>query len=508
MKTNRMIAGYLLAAMSLFASCNNFDDTNTDPDAPTRVTASILASGGIKSVLGNSGANSFTQNSLVSKQMAWGELSKDYLYNSFGRSDLSGYSTIINMQKMIELAPEQDLEAYSGLAKFIKAYKLFYVSMDLGDIPYSDALKGEEGNTKPKYDTQKEVMLHVLDDLDEAYLFFSNAKDFKGDPFVGGNVEQWKKIVSVFQLQVLMTLQKKESDPDLNVKGRFAKIVQSSALMKSNDDNFQLVYSDKDGQIYPYYHTESMYWDYPMISSFLIDMMKNTNDYRLFYYTRPAEAKLKEGVAPDSWEAYVGTDVTLDFSAHEKLHATKNFSGLNKKYTHTREGEPVIRLGYSQQNFILAEAVVRGWITGDASVYYKQGIKASIDFTVAHTPDEDQYHQGRKLTSSKIEEFLSQPAIQLIGEKEADIEKIITQRYVSTFMQYPWDAYFEYRRTGYPKLPINPATSLNINAKDKIPVRWMYPTNEYSYNKEHVEEAVARQYGGNDEVNQLMWILK
>ena len=36
----------------------------------------------------------------------------------------------------------------------------------------------------------------------------------------------------------------------------------------------------------------------------------------------------------------------------------------------------------------------------------------------------------------------------------------------------------------------------------------MYPANEYSYNKENVEEAVKRQYDGNDEVNQLMWILK
>ena len=228
----------------------------------------------------------------------------------------------------------------------------------------------------------------------------------------------------------------------------------------------------------------------------------------MFYYARPAESKLKAGVAADSWDVFVGTDVTLDFASHKDLYVAKNFSGLNWRYTHTREGEPVVRLGYSQQNFILAEAVVRGWITGDASTYYKQGIKASMDFTVAHTPDEDTYHQGRKMTPEVINDFLAQSSIQLTGDKEGDIEKIITQRYISSFMQYPWDAYFEYRRTGYPKLPINPATSLNTNAKDKIPVRWMYSTDEYSYNKENVEEAVARQYGGNDEVNQLMWILK
>ena len=74
-------------------------------------------------------------------------------------------------------------------------------------------------------------------------------------------------------------------------------------------------------------------------------------------------------------------------------------------------------------------------------------------------------------------------------------------------MQHPFDAYYEYRRTGYPELPINPKTNRNT-VKDKIPVRWMYSTWEYDFNRESVEEAVARQYGGLDDNNKLMWILQ
>ena len=74
-------------------------------------------------------------------------------------------------------------------------------------------------------------------------------------------------------------------------------------------------------------------------------------------------------------------------------------------------------------------------------------------------------------------------------------------------MQYPMDAYYEYRRTGYPVLPINPNTNRNTD-KNKIPVRWMYSTWEYDDNKENVEEAVQRQYEGIDDYNKLMWILK
>lgn len=506
MKKYIKLAACLLSAIIFMASCGNFDDINTNPDVPTRVSSEMLATGGIKSMLSNSTGKNFLYNSMASKYMAWGEGSESYIFNGWGRTGLGDYHTIINMQKMVELAEEKDVAAYSGLAKFVKAYKLFWSSMDLGDIPYSDALKGEESVLKPKYDTQKEVMRQVLEDLEESYDFFSAASDFKGDPFVGGSVEKWRKIVSTFQLQVLMSLSKKADDPDLKVKERFARIVSSSTLMESNDDNFQMVYSDKAGQLYPF--NDNMYSKNPMVSSFLIDMMKEQQDYRLFYYAKPSEAQLKTGVAADSWDVFVGTDVREDFSVHKPLYIAGKFSCVNDRYNYYRPGEPVIRLGYSQQNFILAEAVVRGWIAGDASTYYKQGIKASMDFIVKYTPDENIYHQGRKMTPEVISDFLAQPSIQLTGDKEDDIEKIITQRYISSFMQYPWDAYFEYRRTGYPKLPINPATSLNTNAKDKIPVRWMYSTDEYSYNKENVEEAVARQYGGNDEVNQLMWILK
>ncbi len=36
----------------------------------------------------------------------------------------------------------------------------------------------------------------------------------------------------------------------------------------------------------------------------------------------------------------------------------------------------------------------------------------------------------------------------------------------------------------------------------------MYPQVEYDYNSENVQAAIARQYGGVDDVNKLMWVLQ
>ena len=42
------LAVCLITVAFCFTSCGNFDEINTDPDVPTRVTAAMLASGGIK----------------------------------------------------------------------------------------------------------------------------------------------------------------------------------------------------------------------------------------------------------------------------------------------------------------------------------------------------------------------------------------------------------------------------------------------------------------------------
>jgi hypothetical protein len=49
---------------------------------------------------------------------------------------------------------------------------------------------------------------------------------------------------------------------------------------------------------------------------------------------------------------------------------------------------------------------------------------------------------------------------------------------------------------------------LNVNNKNAIPVRWLYPSSELNYNKQNLIDALNSQYGGVDEINNKMWLLK
>lgn len=507
-KLYRYIGCMLLAAAIPFSSCQNFDEINTNPDATTQVTPSLLASGLLLNIMSQGGNKYFVYDDMLCKLMAWGGEMEDNQYNIIGRSSF-GYTTLTNTVKMVETAQSKgnNVEAYDALAHFIKAWKIYYMSMEMGDVPYEEALQGETGLVQPKYNTQKEVMAFVLQDLDKAYELFSVAKDFDGDSFLGGSVKVWKKVTRAFELKVLMSLSKKADDADLNIKNKFAQIVAEGDLMSSNDDNLQIKYADKANTVYPFNTVNTKHSGYAMISTTLTDAFKQTGDFRLFYYANPAKSKLNEGLDESDWNAYIGTDPSLPFTQVSDAFTNGQFSGLNTRYTDYAPGEPVIRVGYAEQNFILAEAAVRGWINEDASTYYKKAIKAHLDFLSTFTPDEKKYHHGHPITDEYIASFLDTPAIQLTGNTENDLKQILTQKYLTSYMQYTYDVYYDYRRTGLPELPINPETNRNT-VKDKLPMRWMYPKSESDYNGDNLNEALQRQFGGSDDVNALMWILK
>lgn len=496
--------------MAVVSCTSKFDEYNTNTDTTTKVTPAMLATKQILNIMQLGKAKYFVYDNMLNKQIAWSEgAAEGDQYNRLGRVGYSVYTNLTNCQKMLreaESSPEAVQHSYAGLAKFIKAYHLFYLTMQVGDIPYSDSNQAETGNIKPVYDTQKEVFRQILDDLEEAHALFSRGSAFDGDPIFGGSPESWRKIVSAFEMKVLINLSKKENDADLRIRERFAALAGSSDLMTSNDDNLQLVYTNTSGQQYPLYQNDHV--QYLMISSTLVEPLKRFNDYRLFHYAAPARYALENGASASDWDAYLGIDPAAVQSVNNALHGEGKDCGPNERYLQP-EGEPLMRISYMEQNFILAEAALRGWIDKNkASDYYEKGIRASMEFIAAATPDNEAYHHGRPITDAYIAEYLAQDAIRLNGNFDHDLELVLLQKYLASYLQHPDnECFYDNRRTGYPVLPVNPESNMNTDPA-KLPVRWMYPQAELDYNRENVQEAINRQFGGNDDFNEVMWVLQ
>lgn len=506
--TRYSIIGVIISVAILF-SCADFDDLNTNPNATNKVTPGMLATGLLIDMTKQYHEyGAFISHNFMSKHALTAELMWTTMYNRIDRGGFDPYLSLTNVNQMVESADPSIRDSYQALAHFLKAYKLFYLSLDFGDIPYSEAARSDEIIYQPKYDTQKEVMMSILADLDKADQLFATSYKFDGDPILGGDPAKWRKVTNAFKLKVLINLYLHDTDPDLNVKTQFQELINSRSLMESNDDNFQLVYSNKGGQVYPYNDLYSKQNSYVVLTSNFVDSLKVLQDNRLFYFATPSAYMINHGLTAGDFNAYISIDPSLSFDKVTALYGENKCCRLNKRYTDidNPNGEPIVRLGYAEQCFNLAEGITRGWATGNAKEYYDKGVTAAMKFVADNTPD--RYIADRPgITDEYISDYLARGNAAFASNRETQLKQIFQQKYFIYFLQQPWDGFYEYRRVLYPNLPIDPTTNMN-QVPDQLPKRWMYPQTEYDENPDNLKEALNRQYNGEDKNNDLMWILK
>jgi len=191
---------------------------------------------------------------------------------------------------------------------------------------------------------------------------------------------------------------------------------------------------------------------------------------------------MPEGV----FSSYDGVDAGGTIA--EQNDASPSASKIKNRYFDDPVNEPMILIGYAEQEFLIAEAIARGWVTGDAATHYNNGITASMQFY--------------GISQGDIDAYLAQPNVAYNAGNA--IELIILQKYISFFMNSGWEPFFEQRRTGIPVLSTGPGTDNG----GLVPQRWQYPQSEYSYNEANVSTAVQRQFGGSDNINGVMWVLE
>ncbi|MFB6455385.1 SusD/RagB family nutrient-binding outer membrane lipoprotein [Chitinophaga sp. Hz27] len=500
----------LVAGIGLSSCTKKFDQINTNPDKASTASSAWLATNILTSVTSKDIATGtdFRQPFTLGKYICWSELVSPYQYNKFDRVSFNRLLVLRDVDAMVKNTSNADQKnSYDGFGHFIRAWQFFQTTMQVGDIPYTQAVQGASGIIKAKYDTQKDVFIGILKELDQADSLLAKGVDFGGDFIYSGSVDKWRRLANSFQLQVLLNLVKKTSDPDLDVINKF-KAVAQRPLMRDYTDNFAVTYQASAGYCYPWSSTAAQinsFVIYPMMSSTLLDLLKNTQDKRLFYFAEPSPAKTKAGLVSSDFNAYVGVEPSDDFTATISQKNAGNFCDVNKRYVEMYNAEPVGLLNYWDVQFLLAEATVRGWISGTAAeTYYENGIKGHLSFLAKYAPAS--YAHNMAIDAAYISSF---PAtVALTGTSENQINQIITQKYIAGFFQNSdFNAWYENRRTGYPVFKLNSTTNLNV-PPTSFPLRWMYPTNELNYNSDNVNAAIQRQFKGNDDFTQTMWLLQ
>ncbi|MDF2193526.1 SusD/RagB family nutrient-binding outer membrane lipoprotein [Paraflavitalea sp. CAU 1676] len=484
-----------LLTLAAATGCKKFEEFQINPNNPTVADPSLLLPAIERTAFSTISADA----ALASRYLVYTQSVSNSQYYGWQRSGM-GYGSISQVMKMEQEAARVGKKNYRYIGKFFTSYFIISMTQTFGDIPYSKMMQSIRNNNftdtaaiRPGYDKQQDVYKGALDELKIASDSLSAADvAIAGDLVYAGNIERWKKLINSFTLRVLMSLSKKEAEASLNIKQRFNEIISNPAkypLLASNSDNGRLPYYDITGNQYPYFNNNSMKTDYYLDSTF-VDILQDLKDPRLFVFGKP---KPSGGLPVKDFNGYDGLKGSASLSYNTAKRGAGNASQINDRYAYQAINEPSVLMSYAELQFILAEAVVRGWITGDAATYYKNGIKASLDFS----------NYNNTYTATEINDYLAQAGVALQAGQE--VKQIITQKYISMFMNTGWQPFYEQRRTGFPALDVSGSGILNGGV---VPRRWMYPNDEYTNNRVNVENAVKAQYPGGDNINGTMWILQ
>jgi len=176
-----------------------------------------------------------------------------------------------------------------GPAEVMRAWTFSYLTNTWGDIPYSEALKGDSpgGSLNPKYDTQQSVYADLFVRLAAAATALGTASNTFGnaDPIYGGDPTKWRRFANSLRARLALTI--------INVDAVKAAIELTAALndpagiITSNADNAQLNWPG-DGLYNNPWSDNFKGRDDNRVSRTLINIFANLSDPRVAVYAMPA----------------------------------------------------------------------------------------------------------------------------------------------------------------------------------------------------------------------------
>lgn len=481
----KTIRNLLLISLVLWAnSCKDFEELQIDPNRPTQAQPGLLLTGIETSTFNVIQVGAM----LASRMIVFTDGVADEQYYGWQRAGFDRYSTLRQIAKMEEEADRVGAPNYKALALFLRSYTIIEISKVFGDVPYSEAVQAPEGIYQPVYDTQESIYIKVLNDLEQANADLDPAGVITGDVIYNGDIEKWKKLINSYALRILISLSAKTGNSSLDVVNRFNKIISDPAtypIFTSNDDNAALQFYDAVNNRYPYLNNNNFKTAYYMEESF-VDLLKGLEDPRLFTFAD--QKPVGSGLPETDFEAYGGLQGSAPLSENTNRLVDGEASRVDSRYYSDPVNEPSVLLGYAEVEFTIAEAIARGWITGDAEEHYNTAVRASMSFYNIPGPDQDAY--------------LANPDVEY--DPANGIEMIITQKYINYFLNGGWEAFYNQLRTGFPEFNVDGGGILNNGL---IPKRWMYPQDELQLNSANVQAAIDRQFD-EDNINAVMWLLR
>ena len=460
----KRIALFVCPAMLLLSSgCKKFLNVNQDPNnlanaQPAQLLPAIEASiavtiGDDYYPFGNIWAQYFTQSTVASQYKTIDQYLQINTDFNYAWTHLY-QNALINTQLMLASGSgNPTLVQYEAIGNVLKAYTLQLATDAFGDVPMTEALQGSD-NKNPSYDPQANVYDTIFNLLDKGKALMDNSDPNNpgtADLVFQGDMDKWIAFANTVELRAYLRLT--QVDPARAEAGVKALYASNATFLNTTAE---ITYSSTGGNQNPFYikevalgKTVNLYASKTIISAFV----RNSDPRQFALFTPLKGADTITYIPQGSFNSFTN----LVCSKPSPLVAGDP-QNANSALA------PVFLISQSESDFLQAEAIARGWGSGSASTLFTQGIQAS--FAADGIPGS----AAAYIAAAPDAQFPASPADQL--------RAIITQKYYAMCGSQGFEAWTEWRRTGYPDFFVPSAA----NGGRTYPLRFLYPQTELTAN--------------------------
>ena len=393
------------------------------------------------------------------------------------------YNNLNDVSIMERKAKVSGLDFYVAIAKTMKSIGFMYLVDQYNNVPYKEAFN-ISGTFSPKYDRAEDIYKDLIAQLDTAatLVLRSNADETPGlaeaDVMFGGDSEMWLRFINTQRLKLLLRQSQlfKSSAPSAEI----AKILNDGKdlaggpfLMTGQTAEVNPGFAVDNGRMNPFWETYNLTAQGAIVDNFnrannyVLNKYRNNNDVRYQYFFSKARI-------PVDGNEYYGYNFGEILPSPVKYRANQSSNvagpGLAKSAT-----QPQWLFTSVESLFLQAEAIQRGWLTGNAQAAYTEAVHESFRWL------------GVDDAEAKADAYLAQSnSISNWSMAANKIDLIVMQKYLALCGVNNFEAWVDYRRLGIPKdlpLSLNPS-----RASRTVPLRLIYPSDEYSYNSSNVGE--------------------
>ncbi len=471
MKKKLIYAASLFTLVSM-AGCDKFSDfgdTNVNPAATTVPNPAALLT---NSVIGLGGWTTERRVAYYSQYIT----ETQYPGTSLGANSTTSafspnYSGVLyDLQNIQNLNVSKNMSTVSSI---VKQFIFWQMTDRWGDIPYSEALKGQEVQT-PKYDTQESIykgMIKALADANAAL----DGSSITGDVIFNGDVASWKRTANSLRMLMAVQLSKKYPGASDYAATEFkAALAAAGGYIATNAQNFKIVYAAPNykNPIWGWYNGRADDGE----AKTMTDMLASLSDARINPFGGDSHTG---GFGSSSLGSPFGAS-----EANARLFVSNNPTWARVLRGDLRqEGSPVYVITAAQVALARAEAANLGWTTENVSSVYQQGITLS--------------HEQWGLAAPSAAYFAG--ADVALGTD--NVKKIATQQWIASYPDghMGWNIW---RKTGFPVLAAIPGAT---NTSKLTQRRYAYPASEFTNYPLIVKVAVDRLPGGNTQETRVWW---